>query len=119
VCLLFSVPASLTNVSPDKNVLEGSSIQLSCEATGKPTPNINWTRVLKDGGNGEVLHQGPTWDFTNISRTDTGTYRCTAYNGFENEVSRVIKVNVTCEYFTCPLKTLFTVNRKIARWFNF
>ena len=100
--MLLSVPASLTNVSPDQTVSEESNMQLLCEATGKPTPNITWTRVLEDGSNSEVLHQGPTWDFPNISRTDAGTYRCTADNGFGNPVGYQVNVNVTCEYFTCP-----------------
>jgi len=34
------VPAKLTKLSPDQNVHEGSPLQLVCEATGKPTPNI-------------------------------------------------------------------------------
>ena len=75
---------------------------LFCEATGVPTPNITWTRVLEDGSNSEVLHQGPTWDSPNINRTASGTYRCTAYNGFGNEASQVFNVNVTCKYFICP-----------------
>ena len=71
---------------------------LFCEATGKPTPNIAWTRVLQDGSNGEVLHQGQNWDFVNIlSRTASGTYRCTAGNEFE-KVSQEFQVNVTCKY---------------------
>lgn len=86
-----------------------------CETTGKPTPIISWTRVLEDGSNSEVLHQGSTWDFQNINRTDTGTYRCTAYNGFGNEASQVFKVNVTCKYFTCPELTFF-MNIKSAPW---
>ena len=99
--MLLSVPASLSNVSADQIVREGSKMQLFCEATGKPTPNITWTRVLEDGSNG-VLQQGPTWDFPNINRTDAGTYRCTAQNGFGNPVSHKVNVNVTCKYFTCP-----------------
>ena len=96
--MLFSVPASLANVSPDQTVLEESNMQLLCEGTGKPTPNITWSRVLEDGSNSEVLHQGPTWDFRNINRTVTGTYRCTAYNGFGNPVGYQVNVNVTCKY---------------------
>ena len=106
--MLLSVPASLTNVSRDQTVREESNMQLLCEAAGKPTPNITWTRVLEDGSNGEVLHQGSTWDFPNISRTDAGTYRCTAYNGFGNPVGYQVKVNVTRKYFTCPKHCLLT-----------
>ena len=96
--MLLSVPASLTNVSPDPTEHEGSSLQLSCEAAGKPLPNITWTRVLKDGSNSTVLRQDPTLDFPNITRNASGTYHCTAYNGFGNPVSREVKVNVTCKY---------------------
>ncbi|XP_020617971.1 lachesin-like isoform X2 [Orbicella faveolata] len=93
--MLLSVPASLTNVSRDQTVREDSNMKLFCEAIGKPTSNITWTRELEDGSNGEVLHQGSTWDFPKIKRTDAGTYKCTAYNGFGAKVSQVFKVNVT------------------------
>jgi len=98
--VIVTVPAKLINVSRDQTVLERSNMALLCEATGKPKPNITWNRVLEDGSNGEVLHQGSTWDFPNISRTASGTYRCTAFNGFGNVASQVFKVNVTCKYFT-------------------
>jgi len=107
VCMLLSVPASLTNVSPDQTVPEGSNLQLLCEATGKPTPNITWTRVLEDGSISTVLHQGPTWDFLNMNRNASETYRCTADNRFGNPVSHEVKVNVTCQYFTDVPKKLF------------
>ena len=71
---------------------------LVCEATGKPTPNITWIRVLEDCSNSEVLRHGPTWNFPNIKRTASGTYRCTAYNGFGNPVNHKVKVNVICKY---------------------
>ena len=71
---------------------------LFCEATGRPTPKISWTTVLHDGSNGEVLHQGQTWDSPNISRTASGKYCCKAGNGFGNPVSHQIKVDVACKY---------------------
>ena len=98
VCYLFSVPAVLTNVSGDKTIRERSNLHLFCEASGKPTPNITWTKVLTDSRNSGVLHQGPTWDFTNISRTDSGTYHCTAFNELGGSDRRAINVNVTCKY---------------------
>ena len=94
--LLFSVPIRLTNVSPDQTVLEGSNVTLFCEATGRPTPNITLTRVPQDGSNGEVLHRGQNWDFLNIRRTASATYRCTAGNEFE-KVGQEFQVNVRCK----------------------
>ena len=54
--------------------------------------------MLEDGSNSEVLHQGAIWDITNINRTDSGTYHCTAYNGFGNPISRAVNVNVLCKH---------------------
>ena len=105
--MLLSVPASLINVSPDQTVREESNMQLLCEATGKPPPNITWARVLEDDNNSEVLHPGQTWDFLSIQRNASGTYRCTAYNRFGNPASHEVKVNVTCKYFTEVPKILF------------
>lgn len=91
------VPVLLTKVSGDQTVFEGSNTTLFCEATGQPKPDITLTRVLEDGSDGKVLPQQPTWNFPNISRTASGTYRCTAKNAFE-KVSQHFKVNVTCKY---------------------
>ena len=91
------VAASLTNVTRDQIVREDSNMQLLCEATGEPSPNITWIQVLEDNSSSEILHLGQTWDFPNVSRTASGTYRCTAYNGFENPVSHQVKVNVICK----------------------
>ncbi|KAL9964693.1 hypothetical protein ACROYT_G028368 [Oculina patagonica] len=91
-----AIPAELRDVSGDKTVHEGSSIYLSCEAYGYPTPKITWTKVLEDGDS-KVLHQGSTWIVPNIKRTASGTYRCTAYNGFGNPDSHELKVNVICD----------------------
>ena len=107
--LLFSVPTRLTNVSRDQSVLEGSNMTLFCEATGRPTPNITWTRVFEDYRNSKILHQGSAWVFVNISRTASGTYRCTADNGFGNPVSQVFRVDVTCKYFACLIIKLMSV----------
>jgi len=96
------VPSNLTTVSDyNQTVVEGSNITLVCTAMGTPLPNITWTKVLENGGNGEVLHRSSTWKFPNISRTVSGKYRCTASNGFGNPVSHKVEVTVLCEYITC------------------
>ncbi len=96
----FLVPAKLVSVSNDQPVQEGTNVTLFCEASGNPTPNIIWTKVLKDDSDSKVQHQGPTWDLPNINRTASGTYRCTANNGIGNPVSHKLRVNVLCKYIT-------------------
>ncbi|XP_020629982.1 neural cell adhesion molecule 2-like isoform X2 [Orbicella faveolata] len=91
--VIVTVPIKLTSVR-DQTVCEGTNTTLFCEATGKPTPSITLIRVLKDGSDGEVLPQGPTSSFSNINRTASGIYRCTAKNEYQTD-SQVFKVNVT------------------------
>ncbi|CAH3025642.1 unnamed protein product, partial [Porites evermanni] len=92
------VPATITNVSSDKALLEGSDLQLFCIAYGRPAPNITWVRIFRSSSESNVLHRGTTWDFKKISRTEAGSYRCIASNGVGNPVSRTLRVNVECEY---------------------
>ena len=74
-------------------------VTLYCNATGKPEPNINWTRVWENGTESEQL---PVVDgsyvMSNIKRSSIGTYRCTAYNGVGDPVNRTVKVIVRCKY---------------------
>ena len=94
----FAVPVKLfNNVSVDRTVLESSDLQLYCEASGRPAPNITWIRVFENGSVSQVLHRTPAWNISSINRTDTGTYRCTANNGVGNPVSHTHTVNVLCK----------------------
>lgn len=74
-------------------------VTLYCNATGKPAPNINWTRVWENGTDSEQL---PVVDgsyvMSNIKRSSNGTYRCTAYNGVGDPVNRTLNVIVRCKY---------------------
>ena len=104
-CVLsFSVETSLTSYSGDQTISEGSNVTLLCAATGKPTPNIIWTRVLENGTDGEQVFLGNPWIIVNISRTITGTYRCTAYNGIGNPVNHSLHINVFCKYRHVPFR---------------
>ena len=94
----LSAPSRITS-SPDRQtVTEGSNLDVYCNATGKPAPNITWTRVLENGTNSKVLFVGSPWRTVNIRRNFTGQYRCTAYNGIGDPVNHTFPVNVLCEY---------------------
>ena len=90
----LSVPARMTSYSDSQTVIEGSNLNLFCNATGKPAPNITWTRVSEDEG----LFVGNPWHIVHINRTYSGTYRCVADNGVSSPVNGTISVNVLCEY---------------------
>ena len=80
--------------SDNQTVIEGFNLNLFCNATGKPAPNITWTRVSED----EVLFVGNPWHIVNINRTYSGTYRCVADNEVPSPVNSIISVNVLCKY---------------------
>ena len=67
-------------------------------------------KITSSGGESDVLHRGTTWDFKNISRTDDGTYSCTASNGVGNPVSRTVQVKVECEYMTVHLHVVLIIS---------
>ena len=99
IVLLLLVPINFTGIRGNQTVLEGDSLNLTCEATGQPEPNMTWTKE-KPGkqGNTVVVQEGKVLTITNIKRTDAGNYTCTAYNGFGKPKNRTVYVNVTCEY---------------------
>ena len=95
--VFLSVPPEI-NVGTSQDVCEGSLVILSCKATGKPKPNITWTRVAGDGTESAPL---PAVDgnyiMSNIQRNLSGTYRCTADNGVGDPVNRTVQVRPRCK----------------------
>ncbi|ESN93654.1 hypothetical protein HELRODRAFT_194010 [Helobdella robusta] len=71
------------NISPDSSANEGESLNLICNATGIPTPNVIWSRL---GGAllsiGQEKYEGSQLSLRNLQAGDRGTYRCTSMNGY-------------------------------------
>lgn len=97
--LIVQVPSRFVNDGQRSEVIavEGSTVRLTCNATGIPTPNITWFRQIPDsevdqkeqiGTIGEVLV------IHNISRYCGGVYECMAFNGVEPKISKSVKVDV-------------------------
>ena len=71
---------------------------MSCNATGKPEPNITWTRVWENGTDrGALQSEDGYLVMANISRSSNGTYRCTAFNGLGEPVNQTVTVIVRCK----------------------
>ena len=82
----------------DQDVHEHSEVTLSCNATGKPEPNITWTRVWENGTDSRALQSKDGYlVMANISRSSNGTYRCTAFNGVGKPVNQTVTVIVRCK----------------------
>ena len=73
--------------------IEGSSVNISCRATGKPDPDVSWIR------NGQIKSSGrntANLNFDQINRTDDGLYTCKANNSAGTITEEEILV-VRCE----------------------
>ena len=84
----------------NQTVTEAGSVNLSCNATGIPSPIVSWIKV--DGGE---RFNGSELVFTNINRNEAGEYRCEASNECGN-ASETARIFVQCKLttvlkFTC------------------
>ena len=78
----------------EKYYIEGSSVIITCDAPGKPLPDVAWTRngVLESSGKKAAFLK-----FDNINRTDAGQYTCQANNSVEvTSIDTTIVVH--CKY---------------------
>ena len=99
-------------MTSDQDVYEHSEVTLSCNATGKPEPNITWTRVWENGtDSGALKSKDGYFVMANISRSSSGTYRCTAFNGVGEPVNQTVKVIVRCK-----LSRLCNVSFKLIKF---
>ena len=85
-------------MTSDQDVCEHSEVTLGCNATGKPEPNITWTRVWENGADSGALQSKDGYlVIADINRNFSGTYRSTAFNGVGEPVNETMKVIVRCK----------------------
>jgi len=92
---------------------EGDNVTFTCDVIGNPVPTISWTRdgsPVETSGNSSRI--GISVDkkeltITNVSRTDSGEFRCVAENSVGNETSNAAKLDVQRKYMcgVCVIST--------------
>ena len=90
---LTEIPVISPSLTMNGSYIEGSSVNISCSATGKPDPDVSWIR------NGQTKSSGKKTaylNFNQIKRTDDGLYICTANNSAGTKSYKEILV-VRCE----------------------
>ncbi|XP_062597543.1 basal cell adhesion molecule-like [Saccostrea cucullata] len=103
----------LPDTGADSQYSVGSSLTFTCQADGNPTPGIHpnktvnryqWTFKASPNDNvTELSSIKGTLTLTNLQETDTGTYTCTAFNGFNgnffnasrDQILQVVKSTTT------------------------
>ena len=99
---LFIVAPLITTQPQSEPVSEGKNVTLSCNASGNPVPAISWTRdgSLVSSGDQRISFEAGNrgLTITNVSRVDSGEYRCVADNSEGNDTSNATTLDVQCEY---------------------
>ena len=73
---------------------------LSCNAAGNPVPTISWTKDGSRISNNFRISLSPDnkqLTVTNVSRTDSGEYRCVANNSLGNDTSNAATIDIQCK----------------------
>ena len=119
---VYCIPIDVVkpNITPEtvilhRNVIEGDSIYITCSATGSPPPHIAWRipqgskRISLDPvevisiGVGNITSVTRRLQIYQISRNDSGSYRCSATNYLGNDKHSIV-LNVQCVFsITCVI----------------
>ena len=79
------------SVRPSGEVVEGSSVTLSCSSDANPAANYTWFKEHEDS----VIESGQNYTITNITAQLGGNYYCQAHNAFGRHNSTLLFINVT------------------------
>ncbi|PFX16317.1 Hemicentin-2 [Stylophora pistillata] len=109
--LTVAVPPSFEYTSNDTTVKENDDIVLFCNSTGHPPPNITWTFL--SGSEARIVGHEQYLTLSNVSRTQAGTYQCTASN--TATTSKTTTIQVTVNY---KPEIKYTVHTTIYTWIN-
>ncbi|XP_078022746.1 B-cell receptor CD22-like [Epinephelus lanceolatus] len=78
------------SVSPSAEIVDGSSVNLTCSSDANPAPNYTWYKE------NQTLHHGPEniYPFLNISSKDSGIYYCQSENKYGKNISTAVHIDV-------------------------
>ncbi|KAF7645819.1 hypothetical protein LDENG_00197880, partial [Lucifuga dentata] len=81
------------SVDPTGEIMEGSSVTLSCSSDANPAATYTW---YKKDGNPELnpLSKDSQLIFSSIKSTDSGEFYCTSENKLGKKTSEYVSVNV-------------------------
>eukprot|EP00064_Thunnus_orientalis_P025811 superscaffoldBa00014079_g26235 len=72
------MPPSVS-VSPSDDIIEGSSVTLTCSSDANPAANYTWYKK-NENPDLQPLSKEPQLIFSSIQSSDSGEYYCTAEN---------------------------------------
>ncbi|XP_053275687.1 B-cell receptor CD22 [Pleuronectes platessa] len=90
---LYAPKPPSVSVSPSGEIMEGSSVTLTCSSDANPAAKYTW---YKRRGDKQVQHLSEETQFvlSSIRSSDSGEYYCTAENELGNTASKRVLINV-------------------------
>ena len=101
-CALPAAPPTftVTNLPTIVTVSEFARVELPCTASGRPVPDVTWSKQGSSVGEVEgarvVKLESGTLEIGNAARDDEGEYKCRVANA-AGEQFHTIRLNVTSE----------------------
>ncbi|KAL6481953.1 hypothetical protein MHYP_G00100330 [Metynnis hypsauchen] len=78
----------LASISPSGEIVEGSSVTLTCSSDANPHVEYNWIKGTSSVAKGE------TYTMKKISSVDSGEYKCRSRNEHGEKLSEALTLNV-------------------------
>ena len=79
---------------------EGDNATFICNAIGNPVPKISWNKggaPLRNNSRISLSADNKHLTIANVSRVDSGAYRCVAINSLGNDTSNPAYLGVLCK----------------------
>ena len=97
----IAVAPQITVHPQNATTTEGENVTLSCNATGDPAPLVYWTKSgsiisISSGPRISFGADNKTLTIMNVSRGDSGQYRCVANNSAGENISITATLDVQC-----------------------
>uniref|UniRef100_A0A3B3CBB5 Ig-like domain-containing protein n=1 Tax=Oryzias melastigma TaxID=30732 RepID=A0A3B3CBB5_ORYME len=89
---LPDAPKSVSVSMDLTEIIEGSSVTLTCSCDAKPAAKFRWYK-----NNQTLLHEGPHLILGSVYRSDSRKYHCVAENELGKTASEHAFINVECE----------------------
>uniref|UniRef100_A0A3B4CQP8 Ig-like domain-containing protein n=1 Tax=Pygocentrus nattereri TaxID=42514 RepID=A0A3B4CQP8_PYGNA len=81
------------SISPSADIVEGSSVTLTCRSDGNPPVKIfSWFKGPTSVGEGKI------YSIPNIRSEDSGEYTCQSQNHHGERRSTAVQINLLCKY---------------------
>uniref|UniRef100_A0A3B3BU25 Ig-like domain-containing protein n=1 Tax=Oryzias melastigma TaxID=30732 RepID=A0A3B3BU25_ORYME len=93
---VYAPQTPTVSLDPPTEILEGSSVTLTCSSDANPAANYTWFK--KTNSNVKMISGGPQFVFSSIHSTDSGDYFCEVENQLGLKQS-YLKLEVKCEFF--------------------